>query len=190
MCPIPRLDDLLDELSEAKTFSKIDLRQSQHHGTPETPREVFFTLIKHNLFRKLEKCSFMVPEVPFLGYIVSGQGISVDQEKAVAIKPWPTPTNITEARAFHGLAFFYRRFIINFSAIAAPINECLKKGDFKWTSTTQATFEEIKDRICSTHILVLPDFGKLFEVECDASGVGIWAVLTQEKKPVTFFSEK
>ncbi|XP_074291693.1 uncharacterized protein LOC141618478 [Silene latifolia] len=255
--PIPRLDDLLDELSGAKTFSKIDLRKGYHQvrikegdewkiafktklglyewlvmpfGLSNAPstfmrlmnevlrpfigvsavvyfddilvysssttkhlkhlRAVFLTLRKHKLFGKLEKCSFMVPEVSFLGYIVSGQGISVDQKKVEAIRTWSVPTNITEARGFHGLASFYRRFIKNFSTLAAPITECLKKGDFKWTPTAQTAFETIKERICSAPILALLDFEKLFEVECDVSGVGIGAVLTQEKKPVAFFSEK
>ncbi|XP_074288563.1 uncharacterized protein LOC141613717 [Silene latifolia] len=100
--PIPKLDDMLDELSGARIFSKIDLRQGYH-------------------------------QVTFLGYIVSGRGISVDQEKISAIQSWPIPKTITEVRGFHGLASFYRRFIKNFSSVVAPITECMKKGEFQWT---------------------------------------------------------
>ncbi|XP_074283109.1 putative mitochondrial protein AtMg00860 [Silene latifolia] len=132
----------------------------------------------------------MVKEVAFLGYIVSGRGISVDQEKVAAIQSWPTPKTITEVRGFHGLAYFYWRFIINFSAVVAPITECIKKGDFQWTEVAKQSFERIKKMMCETHILILPGFDKLFEVECDISGVGIGEVLIQCQKLVAYFSEK
>ena len=114
-------------------------------------------------------------EVFFLGFIIRKEGIKVDPAKVKAIQTWPTPNIITQVRAFHGLASFYRRFIHNFSAIMAPIIECTKKSTFQWTEDVQLAFEQIKK---------LPDFSKPFEVECDACGIGIGAVLLQEGKPV------
>jgi len=72
----------------------------------------------------------------------------------------------------------------------APLAKCIKKGNLEWTRATQRAFDSIKKRLCLAPILALPNFEVLFEVECDASGVGIRVVLTQLKRPLAYFSEK
>lgn len=255
--PIPRLDDMLDEMSGSKLFSKVDLRSGYHQicmregdewktafktkyglyewlvmpfGLSNAPstfmrlmnevlrpflgkfvvvylddilvysinkedhlnhlRQLFEVLRKEKLYGKIEKCAFMQNEIGFLGFIISDKGVKVDPSKVEAISTWPVPKTITEVRSFHGLASFYRRFINNFSTLLAPITECTKHGKFEWSENAQRAFEIVKEKMCHTPILALPDFSKPFEVECDASGIGIGAVLIQSGKPIAYFSEK
>ncbi|CAA7402106.1 unnamed protein product [Spirodela intermedia] len=105
-------------------------------------------------------------DLVFLGYIVSANGIKVDEEKVEAIKDWPIPKNIHDVRSFHDLASFYRRFFQNFNSIMTPITK---------------SFILIKEKLSSVPILVLSNFDKLFEVECYASITGIGAILSQEE---------
>ncbi|XP_071713605.1 uncharacterized protein [Rutidosis leptorrhynchoides] len=189
--PIPRLDDMLDMLYGSRVFSKIDLRSGTSDDDHlEQLRQVLEALKNNQLYVNLKKCSFMTDKLLFLGFVVSADGIHVDDEKIKAILDWPTPQTISEVQSFHGLATFYRRFIRDFSTIMAPITECLKNGCFQWNDAAGQSFSLIKAKLTTAPVLILPSFDKPFELETDGSIVGIGAVLSQAKRPIAFFSKK
>jgi hypothetical protein len=97
-----------------------------------------------------------------------------------------------KVRIFHGLASFYRKFIRDFSGNCAPMMDTVKKKhkSFNWTKEVERSFNILKDKITERPIMVLPNFEKTFQVRCDASGVAIGAVLSQDNRPVAYFSEK
>jgi hypothetical protein len=116
----------------------------------------------------------------------------MDPEKVRAIRDWPSPRSMFEVRSFHGLASFYRKFIRNFNSICAPILENIKKEhrSFNWTEEVEKGFRVLKAKITEQLILVMSYFKKTFQVKCDASGVVVDTILSQDNKLVAYFSEK
>ena len=148
-------------------------------------------LREHHVYAKFSKCEFWLKEVGFLGHIISGEGIAVDPTKVVTMTNWVAPTTVGEIRSFLGLAGYYRRFIENFSKIAKPMTELLKKDTkFKWTEECEASFQELKKRLVTSPVLILPDQTKDYEVYCDASRRGLGAVLMQEGRVVSYASRQ
>ncbi|GJR08218.1 putative nucleotidyltransferase, ribonuclease H [Tanacetum coccineum] len=186
--PIPRLDDFLYQISGATIFTKIDLK-SGYYQIRLRPGDEWKTAFKtrEGLYEWLVM-PFGLLNAP--RYVVSSDGIQVDDSKVAAVQEWPTPTTITEVWSFHGLASFYRRFIPNFSSIMAPLTDCMKGKSFVWTEEAELAFQVVKEKLTTTPILILPDFSKVFELHTDASKVAIGGVLSQGGQPVAYFSEK
>ncbi|XP_028088687.1 uncharacterized protein LOC114289216 [Camellia sinensis] len=152
-------------------------------------RAVLQVLSSNQLFAKKSKCCFGVLQVAYLGHLISLAGVAVDPEKIKSVREWPIPTSARGIRGFIGLAGYYRKFISDFGGIAAPLTRLLSKEGFQWTSEATASFSQLKEALTTPPILRLPDFSQTFVIECDACGVGIGAILTQQGQLVVYFSE-
>ncbi|KAL8103645.1 hypothetical protein AgCh_028007 [Apium graveolens] len=120
-------------------------------------RTVLYILGEKKLFAKFSKCEFWLEEVAFLGHILSGRGIELDSAKVEAITNWPRPNNETEVRSFLGLAGYYRHFVEGFSSIAYQLTQLMRKGvKFEGNDDREKSFQELKKRLVSASILLLP----------------------------------
>ena len=158
-------------------------------------RLILARLRQHKLFAKLSKCEFNRASLPFLGHVVGQDGVKMQQSKVKALASWPRLTTVTEVQSFLGLANYYRRFIRDFARISAPLSELTKKGvPFEWGGGQENSFQELKTAVQSAPILQLADPSKPYIVTCDASDIGIGAVLEQESEkgphPIAFASRK
>jgi hypothetical protein len=256
--PLPRIEDLFDQLRGASVFSKIDLRSGYHQlriRPSDIPKTAFITkyglyeytvmsfgltnalaffmylmnsvfmdylgkfvvvfiddiliysqseeehvehlkmvlqrLREHQLYAKLSKYEFWIHEVLFLGHIINQDGLAVDPKKVADILNWKAPKDVRGIKSFIRMAGYYRRFIEGFSKISRPMTALLaKKVEFKWTQKCQEAFEELKEKLSTTPVLVLPDVHKPFSVYCDASYTGLGCVLMQEGRVVAYSSRQ
>ena len=109
------------------------------------------------MYVKFKKCQFWLEKISFLGHVVSQEGIFVDPAKVEVINNWSRPTSVTEIRSFLGLAGYYRRFIEGFYKIAMPLTQLFRKTyKFEWTDEYVKFFQELKQRLISTPVLMIP----------------------------------
>jgi hypothetical protein len=139
------------------------------------------------LYAKFSKCEFWIKEVPFLGDMVSHEGIAVDPSKVKEVLEWKPPTTVSEVRSFLGLAGYYRWFIPNFSNIMKPIPELLKKGNkYLWSEAYDEAFKHLKKLLTTSPVLAQPDSTMPFDVYCDDFGTGLGGVLMQEGLVISY----
>jgi hypothetical protein len=130
-------------------------------------------------------------QVAFLGHVISKGGISMDPSKVQDVLSWNVPMSVCDIRSFLGLAGYYQRFIKRFSKINKPMTELLKKDKkFEWTSACKASFQELKKRLTTTPILVMPDMEKPSTIYYDVSGQGLGCVLMQDGHVVVYASRQ
>lgn len=159
-------------------------------------REVANRLAEANLSINLEKSKFGVKELPFLGYLLSTEGLRPNPEKVQAIVDYERPNTVTKLRRFLGMANYYRRFIDEFSGITSPLTDLLKTKSriMGWNDAAEEAFNLIKEKLISAPILACPDFTTEFTVQTDASDVAVAGILTQVQdgyeRVISFFSHK
>ena len=138
------IDDIL-------IYSRIQEEHAEHLRT------VLRTLAEHRLYDKFSKYKFWLESVQFPGHVISKDGLSVDPGKIEAVSRWAASTSVSEIQSFLGLADYYQRFVEGFSTLAAPLTTLMKKDwEFEWTDKCEQSFQELKRRLTSAPILVLP----------------------------------
>src|SRR6202012_5265155 len=148
----------------------------------------------HDLYFKPEKCIFHVPSIDYLGVILEERVTHMDPVKVDSVQKWPRPQNVTDVCSFLGFCNFYRIFIPGFAHWAKLLTMLTKKmEEWKQMEEQERTFQDIKQLVTSKPVLVHPKLDKPFELEVDASGYAIGAVLMQrqndkKRHPIAFFS--
>ena len=152
--------------------------------TPEEHKkrlqQVFQRFREANLKVKSTKCAFFQTKVQFLGHVISKDGLEADPEKFKTVQNVPVPQNQTHVKSLLGFCSNYRRYIENFALITQPLHKASEtKSSFTWTEVTQEAFENLKEHLSSTPILVFPDVREPFILYTDASLTAMGAVLAQ-----------
>ncbi|KAL8108205.1 hypothetical protein AgCh_024593 [Apium graveolens] len=234
--PLPRIDDLFDQLRGIVWFSKIDLRSGYHQlkiNPEDIPKTAFKTRYGHYEFLVMAfgltnaPASFMdlmnrvfkkyldkfvivfIDDILIYSKIEEehavhlrivleilrqekfNKGIEVDPTKIEAIINWERPKIPMEVRSFMGLAGYYRRFVQYFAKIATPLTKLTRKNQkFKWDEKCEESFQELKNRLVSSPVLVLPDEQGNFLIYSDASYKGLGCVLMQHDKVIAYASRQ
>jgi hypothetical protein len=139
---------------------------------------------KSNLQLHPQKCTIARPQVNYLEYVLSQDGISASPDKVKAVRNYPTPTNVKDVRAFLGLASFYRRLVPEFAKLSKHLTILIKKDhEFTWSPSQQEAFEKLKVTLCTTPVLAYPDFSQSI-LTTDASKIAIAVILSQVREGV------
>jgi hypothetical protein len=158
-------------------------------------RDVLRMAEQHDLYFKLSKCTFHASSIDYLGVIIEKGMTRMDPVKIAGIKNWPIPTKVKDVRSFLGFCNFYRPFIRGFAHLARPLNELTRKdAEWSWEGRQQKAFDELKRRVTTEPVLAHPVLTDPFELEVDASGFAMGAVLLQKKEdgkkhPIAYYSK-
>jgi hypothetical protein len=164
--------------------TKVSLSPSQSHAAHvATVSDVLQVALDHDLYFKLEKCVFHAPSIDYLGVILEKGVTRMDPVKISGIKDWPTPKTVKDVRSFLGFCNFYHPFIRGFATVACPLNELTQKdAPWAWDTRQQQVFATLKHQVTSEPILAQPVLNDQFDLEVDASGFAVGAVLLQKKE--------
>ncbi|GJU96716.1 putative reverse transcriptase domain-containing protein [Tanacetum coccineum] len=180
-----KMKELSEQLKELSDKGFIRPKHKEHL------KAILELIKKEELYAKFSKCKFWLPKVQFFGHVIDSQGIHVDPAKIESIKDWASPKTPTEIRQFLGLVGYYKRFIEGFSKITKLMTKLTqKKVMFVWGDKQEATFQLLKQKLCSAPILALPEGSEDFITYYDASIKGLGIVLMQKDKVIAYASRQ
>lgn len=151
---------------------------------------IFETLLQGRFYLKRSKCLLAQLQLEYLGLIISGRGIEMEQSKITAMFDWHVPSNQKDLHGFLGLTSFYHKFIKGYATIASRLTLLLCKDKFVWTSKSQLAFDNLKREMTESLVLTLPDFSLLLVLETYASDSAMGVVLMQQNHLIAFFSKQ
>lgn len=166
---------------------------SQHVEVLEV---VFKRLVENKLELRLDKCEFLQDKVKYLGFLIGKDGIKADEKGLEAVKHFPVPDKTQAVQSFLGLCSYFRRFIKDFSTIAKPLYDLLRKDKkFQFEEKELNCFLCLKEKLLEAPVLSLYNHKDDVELHCDASALGFGAVLLQKKEdgklhPIFYFSKR
>ena len=189
------MDSLLQDIPQVAVFQDdilvtgdTDASHIQHLT------EVLRRLDAEGFRLKKEKCEFMLPEVTYLGHHITAEGIQPTSDKIRAVQDAPTPKNTSELKSFLGLVNFYGKFLPHLSTVLSPLNNLLRKNVvFRWGEQQNQAFKKVKEMLLSADLLVHYNQDMDVTLSCDASAVGLGAVLAHKlsdgsERPIAYAS--
>ena len=192
-----KMHELMADLEYVKAYIDdcLCVTKGSYDDHLEKLEQVLLRLRKANLQIKINKCEFCQSELEYLGYIVTNTGIRPLADKVEAIQRLKPPKTLTQLRSFLGMVNYYRDMWKRRSHLLAPLTELTKvpkgsKKKFVWTDKQQSAFNEVKKSISANTMLMFPQFDKPFDIHTDASDEQLGAVISQDGKPVAFYSRK
>jgi hypothetical protein len=198
--------DLMEALEYVRAYidNLLVITRGTLEGHLDKLREVLRRLRDAGLKVNAVKSHFCTHEIEYLGYILTREGIKPQPKKVQAILAFNPPNNVKELRHFLSMVQYYRDMWAKRSEMLVPLSnlvgECgetkttrknkVKKTPWHWDSIHQIAFDNVKATIVKEAVLAYSDFLKPFEIYTDASTKQLGAVITQEKRPIAFFSRK
>ena len=190
-----KIYELLGDIEGTKAYMDdiLVIKRGTFEEHLQQLEEVLRRCQRANIKLNAEKCSFGLNEIDYLGYIVTPEGVKPNPKKIEAIQNIERPTTVTEVRQLIGMVQYYRDLWPRRSHLLEPFTAISsgKKGTkIKWTPELEKAFHDIKGMVSQETLLTYPDWSKPFDLHTDASDFQLGAVISQEGKPVVFFSRK
>ena len=188
-----KMGDLMQDLEMVRAYldDLLIISKQSFEEHLEHLEKVFTRLLEAGLKINASKSHFCQTSLEYLGYLISRQGIQPSTKKVEAILKIKAPKTRRQLRRFIGMVNYYRDMWPHRSDILAPLTSLTSKAKrWKWTEECQKAFEAMKKLIAQETLLAFPDFSKPFEIHTDASKVQLGACISQEGKPIAFYSRK